>query len=316
MFQVFKNKWQFILFLLITLFYPGEVQAATVPIPIGNGVTVITQMDHHIQNSYRSDPGNPSLPWPSSRTSTSSGNTAHASITATPGEAGIAEAQVGLNIGYDPSPYTWDEMKNFDLLVTLDFTYQLQANWTPLTGSSNAHLWIHFSPSWHDNPDNIGYEVGQSGTTGETKTITFLTTPEALQAAHFHIITQAHSSDEFEAVNSSQATVTVNSITFRPFMEFTFGVSGDEDIEFIWSPAPLPNPIGAYEVWRSPIQDIPGAIKLDTLPASATGYTDFNVVGNPNFNYTYFIRAVDGSANILVDSQMIGVFNYQIAPGG
>ena len=67
------------------------------------------------------DPNNP-LPWPDNPIATANGNTAYVSLTATPGHAGQATAEVGVKINWDLGSHSWDEVANWPVksgLITL-----------------------------------------------------------------------------------------------------------------------------------------------------------------------------------------------------
>ncbi len=90
---------------------PVAAQEAAV-VPFGEEVT-ITEMNYHAA-WFEDDPNNQP---PSGREAESTGNTAQVALTAYPGEAGVAQAYVGVDFEWDLGPYTWDEVKELPVEV-------------------------------------------------------------------------------------------------------------------------------------------------------------------------------------------------------
>ena len=130
----------------------------------GENVT-FTTMNFH-ETAFEADPNNPGLPAPSLQFADASGNEASTLLIASPGEAGVARARVGLEFDINPGAFDWDDVKDLPIEVAVAFTYTLDPEWTGLVGSANAGVAVDpFTSPWYDFR---GFESGESGS--ETRT--------------------------------------------------------------------------------------------------------------------------------------------------
>ena len=199
----------------------GIAEAATAKI---GEKTVFTEFNYAKTGSFSADPNNP-LPLPGDKTSTVVGNTLTAALTASPGQAGQAEAELGVLFSWDYQGLDPNDVKDVPVKVAFDYTYEISANWTDLTGSANAGVGI---PGL-TNPLEafIGFQVGikepKSGHIVKPYETTFDGTPFTVDFFNpqnkneyplfVRVLTQAHSVSNFSATNSSLAKATVNTIT-------------------------------------------------------------------------------------------------------
>jgi len=138
-------------------------QSWALTLKVGENAT-ITEMNYH-DSWFENDPNNPE-PWPDQREAYSRGNTAYVSLTATPEHAGEAEAFIGINFDWDLGPYSWDQVRDWPVNVTFNFSYNISAHWVEGNGSGNAGIDIRgFIDPWYDW---IGFESGEVGTRGNT----------------------------------------------------------------------------------------------------------------------------------------------------
>ena len=179
---------------------------------------------------FDNDPNNP-LPWPSARGASYDGNSSHVFLIAAPGHAGQAHVENGVEFTWDPSPYTWDQVKDMPAKVTVDYTYSASANWTPDTGSGNAAVrTAGLQAGWQYL---TGYEAGiEGGVSGEVSS-SFQTTVQGLEDLQRRLAVecycQAHSGSGpgnlHNVSNSSSADVRISSIKIE--FAATGTISGD-----------------------------------------------------------------------------------------
>jgi hypothetical protein len=203
----------------------GNVLAYDFTLAVGQNRS-FTEFNAH-DNWFTDDPGNP-LPWPTDRIAEASGNYASVSLVASPGEAGMAYAQTGLQYDLQLGRYTWDEAKDWPLKVTVQFSYSIYAQWTLGTGSGNAWLYLPNGRLY----DFIGWETGETGGRSETVTYTWDTTLEEIQTRWggpvlvFETGCQAHASPDFSISNSSFSNVLIDSIAIE-FLPRSANLSGE-----------------------------------------------------------------------------------------
>jgi hypothetical protein len=104
-------------------------------VTVGQNKT-FTEFNYH-NAGFENDPNN-ILPWPDQREAYSTGNTAHVSLSADPGHAGVATAFVGLNLTLNLGQYTWNEVKDWPINLTIDLGYNMQTYSVENYGSANA----------------------------------------------------------------------------------------------------------------------------------------------------------------------------------
>jgi len=190
-----------------------------------NKVVTFTEPNHHY-SLFENDPNNP-LPWPDEREAYSEGNRAYVSLSATPGHAGVARSRVGVNFEWDLGPYTWEEVKEWPVKVTINFSYHIEAHWTAGNGSANAGVGLLGLTGWHDS---IGHGVGQSGSRDDTVSETFTTTVEELGGdIIMEVSCWAHSIDYPDGTTHySSAEVQISSIEIEilnpQITEFSVGL--------------------------------------------------------------------------------------------
>lgn len=194
-------------------------EAAT--LTVGKDKTVVS-MDFH-ETSFGSDPGNP-LPLPEQREATSSGNTAYVKLVAEPGSAGIASADIGLDLNWDTGTNSWEDVQNLPVIVTIDLSYEVAANWVQGYGSSDAQIWGTSLPLVH-----LGYGSGTTvlHTNNHVRVAYNTSLSELTGPIRFHVYCHAHLA-EYPApppgtVHTALARVTINSIAFE-FPEPNFAV--------------------------------------------------------------------------------------------
>jgi len=179
---------------------------------IGENKT-FTEFNYH-QVWFENDPNNPSLPWPEEREAVSEGNTAYVFLKATPSHAGEAHAVVGVNFEWDLKDYQWEEVKNWPIKVTIDFSYEIEAHWVEGNGSANAGVEVVEleESDWYDF---IGYEIGEKGARSQEVSETYETTVEKLgNSVLLHAYSQAHSATSTTHYSSSKIIVKTIKIEF------------------------------------------------------------------------------------------------------
>jgi hypothetical protein len=129
-------------------------------------------------------PPNPE-PIPASKEAYAEGSMAHTAMSADPGYAGRAFAEIGVNFQWDLGQSTWDEVKNRAIKVTIEFSYYIEAYWIADYGCANAGIIMYeflsggppLTPGLNCY-DWIGRETGDSGSRGNSTSITFTTTAD------------------------------------------------------------------------------------------------------------------------------------------
>lgn len=216
------SSWLVLVIILLAGFNSPPISAQEdFTITIGED-KIITFTEFNYHNSWFENDPNNSEPWPDQREAYSEGDTAYVSLNAAPGHAGVAQALVGVDFEWDLGPYTWEEVKDWPVNVTINFSYQIEAYWVEGHGSANAGVGIdNFpGPSFDGWYDFIGYETGETGSRGKTVSETYQTTIEELgEAIVLRANCQAHSAymeDEegnpIGTTHHSSAEVHINSI--------------------------------------------------------------------------------------------------------
>jgi hypothetical protein len=227
------------------------------PIQIVFGTDVTLTTMNFFETVFEEDPLNPGLPAPSVRVATSSGDTALAMNSASPGQAGVARAKIGIFYDLLPPPdVSWEDIKDLPLEVIVNFEYTVSAQYTDGEGSANAGLGIApFTSPWYDF---LGSETGETGSRSDSVIVSYVTTFDDLaDTLFFEAYSQAHLTPSgVESV--SQADVQVNGITF----------------DF----APLPPDLSAdaIEVTQA-VQDLNNSVRL---VAGKRAFVRFHAVSN------------------------------------
>lgn len=178
-----------------------------------------TQFNYHIMYP-EPDPNNSSLPMPEEYLNNSSGNNATVSLGAHEGNAGVARALIGVGFELDPGVYkfnySWEEIKNWKITITIEFSYQIAASWTEKYGSSNAGVAIpYLLADWYAFRGREGSIGLASGAVKETYTITLDHLVNQLQnKIWLEVYSQAHVPivGGTSVVNRSYSSVTLKSI--------------------------------------------------------------------------------------------------------
>lgn len=212
---------------------------------------VFTEFNY--QDAWIENDSGIALPLPEQRTANAQGNLAQVSLSANPGHFGVAQAIAGVAFEWDLGQYTWQDVQGWPVSITINYSYTISAQWTQLTGSSNAFVGFSAGPiPWIDG---IGYEEDTVGS--KTKNITTKITTDALNDHHltlgdldtwgrvlfFHAYCQAHSVTNSNAVNSANSSIKINSISiefgpmpfeqnlsFLPKVDYPVGTIGELSI--------------------------------------------------------------------------------------
>ncbi|RLB38524.1 MAG: hypothetical protein DRH12_12775, partial [Deltaproteobacteria bacterium] len=239
--ETFRKMFSFkpfaLLFLCLFILL-AACQGWALTLKVGEDITII-EMNYH-KSWFENDPNNP-LPWPDQREARSEGDTAYVSLTATPRHAGMAQALVGIQFDMDLGPYSWDQVRDWPVNVTFNFSYNISARWVEGNGSGNASIDIRaFSDPWYDF---IGYETGETGTRGNTISETYHAKLDKLgNEIILQTYCQAHSicyedenGDPVCANSDSMASVTVHSINvdfdenYSPYSRTNKGLTRDSE---------------------------------------------------------------------------------------
>lgn len=85
-------------------------------------------------------PEYPTYPFPSSWQATTDGSTVYTSIQAPHDYGGRVDAKKGVQLTPQFGTYTWDQVKDWPIMITFDYYYEIQAD--PFRGSANAGITI------------------------------------------------------------------------------------------------------------------------------------------------------------------------------
>jgi hypothetical protein len=175
---------------------------------------------------FEDDPNNP-LPWPEDRSAEDGENWAFVSLGAAAGQAGVAQAQKGLQFEWNLEPYTWEGAKDLPVRIIVDFSYNLEAYYEEGFGSANAFLGFNLAQhlgfgSWYDGANNE--------TIGGNSVETYSTTVGELEAMDrqllFTVYAQAHATSDATKTHYSSSLVNINSIAIEFDFKITdFGIS-------------------------------------------------------------------------------------------
>ncbi len=255
--------------------------------------------EYNYYDAWFDDDPNNLLPWPDQREAYSEDNVAHASLSATPGHAGVAHAWTGVQFEWDLGDYSWEEVEDWPVTVTFDVSYEIEAYWTQGTGSANAEMnFDGLSKPWYDG---IGYETGYSGSRSRAVTETFTTNLDGdpltvgdLEALEriltVEAFSQAHSTTQGGATNYSSSEVQINSIeiefgpippeTYTPTPTYTPTATATSTPMGAPTntPTPRPAPVGGFAEYpqaeaqptsSSHGASVPNALALSGLAAGA-----------------------------------------------
>jgi hypothetical protein len=135
---------------------------------------VFTECNYHYAR-FDNFPELEHLPWPDpdDREAYSTDNTAYVSLLATQGHAARADSWIGVYFDWDLGSYTWEEVENMPVNVTVDFSYLICGDGYGWDCQSIAlvgypTMWYDYIGS-ADNPDDVGC---RSKTVNETYTTT------------------------------------------------------------------------------------------------------------------------------------------------
>jgi uncharacterized repeat protein (TIGR01451 family) len=281
--------------------YPGDVfvpsqygQIAIQGVPaqiVTVGVDkVITEFNQH-DTRFEDDPNNPP-PWPDVREAYSEGNAAGVSLLAISGEAGVAKARVGVYFDWDLGSYTWEEVQDWPVSVTFDFSHVIEANWDDGYGSANAAVGrAGGGTSGGGTPtpagpwyDRIGFETGEHGTREGSAVETFTTAvdgspltvgklEELSRILAMGVYCQVHTTPE-GYTSSSSADVQLNSITIDFLQPDLTGLALTVDEEEIGAGAaavPIADiPVSAMRLLSSVVAGAPlSSIDIENSPLSS-----------------------------------------------
>lgn len=179
---------------------------------------VFTQFNHHNTwyENCTTDPGpdvcalDPAIP--ESQSAYSEDNVAYVYIDAQKGSNGGAYGEVGIRFNIDYAEYSPDDVINWPVKVTIDFSYLIQANY--IFGSSDGEIRIApYELPWFDIIGLAGN--GTKGIRGDHIIKTYETTLAVLiQGITFLVRSHAHTGNDAQAVfnSHSSSTALVNSI--------------------------------------------------------------------------------------------------------
>ncbi len=213
-----KLSFLLLVFIAVGVFYIPPVSALeNFVVKVGEN-KVFTEFNY-ADTSFANDPNN-ILPWPDTREAYADGNVARVSSSAgiDQDQAVVAQAQRGIQFEWDLGQYTWEQVKNKPIRVTVNYAYEITANWVEGYGSANAGVFIpYFSQDWDAF---IGREIGQSGSKSNTVSKTYTGyTPEMLEGLNRRIYletySQVHKAASGIEPHSSSAEVIINSITIE-----------------------------------------------------------------------------------------------------
>jgi hypothetical protein len=182
----------------IILWAPPTFGQENFLVPIGE-TKVFTEFNIHLA-WFEDDPGVAGAPWPEIRESSSEGNGAHVLLTAKAipelpqgGEAGEAFAWTGVQFNWDLGQYKFEEVQNWPVRVTINFSYTISAQWEPPNNAANAQIDYNESPTlrFGSNYDYIGHHIGTSGTKSDTASLSYITSVGDLENRQRHIETSA-----------------------------------------------------------------------------------------------------------------------------
>jgi Tol biopolymer transport system component len=288
---------------------------------------VFTEFNYHDWR-FENDPNNPP-PWPSEREAYSEGNAAGASLSANGNEAGVARAWTGVSFVWDLGPYTWEEVQDWPVSITFDFSYQIAADYDIGYGSANAGVGLSgVIADWYDW---IGLETDDSGTRPWQPVVeTFTTTPDGdpltvgvIEGWGRRLAIQAYC--QAHAIlggptSSSSADVQLNSITIQFLQpELTdLALTVDEeqigagaaavpiaDIPFsasrLLSSAVAGAPLSSIGIQNSPLSSIPlSSIPLSSINISGTPLSSIPLSSIP-------LSSIGGWEAILAGTELEGV---------
>jgi uncharacterized repeat protein (TIGR01451 family) len=286
------------------VFVPNEygqiaIESGTPPqiVTIGED-KVFTEYNLHATR-FENDPNNP-LPWPSVRDAYSEGNAAGASLSANGDEAGVARAWTGVQFVWDLGPYTWEEVQDWSVRITLDFSYQIAADYDVEYGSANAGVGLSgVIGGWYDW---IGFETGDHGTRPWQDVVeTFTTTPGGHpltvgvlegwgRKLAVEAYCQAHASLG-GPTSSSSSDVQINSITIEFLQPQLTGLALTVDESQIHAGAaavPIADiPMESVRLLSSALAGAPlssigiGTSPLSSIPLSSIPLSSIDIGGTP-----------------------------------
>ncbi len=164
------------------------------------------------------------------------GNIARVSLLAPPGYAGVLYANRGIQFEWNLGQYTWEQVKNWPVNVTVDFSYKITASWIQGYGSANALVGSNLIGPWYDG---IGHASGlSSGSRSATISRTYTMTVEEIEAKGKTIFLkaycQAHSVPPTESGSNthySSAEVIINSIKIEFLPDLSVSMDYKRDLK-------------------------------------------------------------------------------------
>ena len=205
---------------LILFGWSAAVMAANPTIAVYQDTTFDKASDFNYSNTWFENADAPD-PLPGNRISEANGNVAYVSLSAEPGSSGQAFAQIGVQFDWDLGSYTWEEISNRELTVTINFDYELSAYYLDGSGSANTSVFFN-TMSIYDIYDSIGHQAGTTGTHSGTGSETFSTTFGQMQDiiwAEVKCQAQNNTTSNYDTWSSSK--LTINSITIHPDSDYS-----------------------------------------------------------------------------------------------
>jgi hypothetical protein len=218
------------LVLLIYLFCISINFSFGAPVEINYGETVIVTNFNFQSSSFLDDPVNTTPPYSSpARTSTASNNIASTSVTANTYQAGMAQAQTGIQFSLNYGTMDWADVKDTPVKVILHFSYSISALYNSETGSANASVTYNlYGVNGFPAYSHIGTQTGTTGNIDDSIIAEYLTTYGELNDKYYNMIyvtslSQAHVVPEGTAFNTSSSYIDIHSITLTPVANVNIG---------------------------------------------------------------------------------------------
>jgi hypothetical protein len=200
---------------LIFFGWSTAVMAANPTIAVYQDTTFDKASDFNYSDTWFENADAPD-PLPGNRISEVNGDVAYVFLSAEPGSSGQAFAQIGVQFDWDLGSYTWEEISNRELTVTINFDYELSAYYLDGSGSANTYVFFN-TMSIYDVYDSIGHQAGTTGTHSGTGSETFSTTFGQMQDtiwAEVKCQAQNNTTSNYDTWSSSK--LIIDSITIHP----------------------------------------------------------------------------------------------------
>lgn len=247
------KRFGFFFTVLVTLacIYTTSSSAA---VPINFGEQAIFTEFNFNESYFFPDPVNTIPPYEApTRASSSVNGVANSSVTAVQGQAGMAGANTGIEFSLNYGSMNWEDVKSTPVLVTIEFSYELNAIYTLGRGSANAFATYNlYNNNGWPAYDNIGYETSSSGTKSNSVKAEIWTTYGDLNDKYFNKIfitclSQAHVVFNGGVTHSSFSNLKLDRITLSPYVPEPIQISIDI------KPGSYPNSIYPTNVGNIPV---------------------------------------------------------------